>query len=63
MDVGAPSYYEAWGKAVSERSSVLVSAAITFTTCAAALSYAIIIGDSFASIAALAGAHPPTHPL
>mmetsp|Transcript_916 Transcript_916/g.2844 ORF Transcript_916/g.2844 Transcript_916/m.2844 type:complete len:492 (+) Transcript_916:151-1626(+) len=56
VDVGAPSYYEAWGKAVSERSSVLVSAAITFTTCAAALSYAIIIGDSLASIATLAGA-------
>jgi len=35
---------------------VLVSAAITFMTCAAALSYAIIIGDSFSSIATLAGA-------
>jgi len=55
-DVGAETYFDTWGKVVTERSSVLVSAAITFMTCAAALSYAIIIGDSFSSIATLAGA-------
>ena len=68
VDVGAQTYYEAWAKAVSERSSILVSGAITFMTCAACLSYAIIIGDSFSSIATLAGAHAlgppvPTPPL
>ena len=54
--VGADTYKEAWSKVISERSSVLVAATTTFMTCAAALSYAIIIGDSFASIATLAGA-------
>jgi len=58
-DVGADTYYDAWAKAVSEKSSVLVSAAITFMTCAACLSYAIIIGETFSSVATLAGAPPP----
>ncbi len=56
VDVGADTYQGAWTKVLGERSSVLVSSTITFMTCAAALSYAIIIGDSFASVASLAGA-------
>jgi len=54
--VGASSYKEAWAKIFGERSSLIPSVIIIFKTFVGALAYAIILGDSSASMATLAGA-------
>ena len=53
---GASTYKETWAKVFGERTAFITDATTIFMTVAAGLSYSIIIGDSFASIAKLAGA-------
>lgn len=48
----AESYREAWEKTIGERSAWIVTACCTITPLFACLAYAIIIGDSFALLAA-----------
>ena len=55
-EVGTESYRATWAKIFGERSALLPAATVTFKTVVGALSYAIIIGDSFSSIAKLCGA-------
>jgi len=54
--VGADTYRDTWSKVFGEKSGILPDATVVFMTAVAGLAYAIIIGDSFASIASLAGA-------
>ena len=54
--VGASSYRETWMKVYGEKTTVLTDLTVIFMTACAGLSYAIILGDSFAGIAGLAGA-------
>ena len=53
---GASSYREVWMKVYGEKSTFLTDLTVIFMTLCAGLSYSIIIGESFASIASLAGA-------
>jgi sodium-coupled neutral amino acid transporter 11 len=53
--VGASSYRDAWSKVFGERSAAFPNAAIVFKTFVGCLAYAIILGDSAASMASLAG--------
>jgi len=55
-EVGAVSYRDAWSKIFGERSAAFPNAAIVFKTFVGCLAYAIILGDSAASMASLAGA-------
>jgi len=54
--VGASSYRETWSKIFGERTAILPDLTVVFMTACAGLGYSIIIGDSFSSIAKLAGA-------
>ena len=54
--VGASSYRETWMKVYGEKTTVLTDLTVIFMTACAGLSYAIILGDSFAGISQLAGA-------
>jgi len=54
--VGASTYRETWSKVYGEGTTFLTDLTVIFMTAAAGLSYSIILGDSFAGIAALAGA-------
>ena len=53
---GATTYKETWAKVFGEKTAFITDATTIFMTACAGLSYSIIIGDSFSSIAALAGA-------
>lgn len=53
--VGASSYRDAWSKVFGQRSAAFPNAAIVFKTFVGCLAYAIILGDSAASMASLAG--------
>jgi len=55
-EVGATTYRDAWSKVFGERSAAFPNVAIVFKTFVGCLAYAIILGDSAASMAALAGA-------
>ena len=57
--VGAETYKDTWSKVFGERTSFLPAATVTFKTFVGGLSYAIILGDMFASIATLGGAPAP----
>mmetsp|Transcript_66463 Transcript_66463/g.121124 ORF Transcript_66463/g.121124 Transcript_66463/m.121124 type:complete len:630 (+) Transcript_66463:54-1943(+) len=54
-EVGATSYADVWNKTFGESTSIIPALTVCFMTLAAGLSYSIILGDSFASIASLAG--------
>jgi len=54
--VGANTYRDTWAKVFGEKTAFLPDATVVFMTACAALGYSIIIGDSFSSIARLAGA-------
>jgi len=54
--VGANTYRDTWAKVFGEKTAFLPDATVVFMTACAALGYSIIIGDSFSSIAQLAGA-------
>ena len=54
--VGASTYRDTWAKLFPASTSIVPAATIMFMTVCAGLSYSIIIGDMFASIATLAGA-------
>lgn len=54
--VGASSYRDAWAKVFGEKSAILPATIVVFKTSVGALSYAIILGESAASMASLAGA-------
>lgn len=52
---GGTTYRETWAKVFGEKTAFITDATTIFMCAAAGLSYSIIIGDSFASIAKLAG--------
>jgi len=54
--VGANTYRDTWSKVFGEKTAFIPEATVVFMTACAGLSYSIIIGDTFASIAKLAGA-------
>mmetsp|Transcript_9540 Transcript_9540/g.15597 ORF Transcript_9540/g.15597 Transcript_9540/m.15597 type:complete len:574 (-) Transcript_9540:94-1815(-) len=54
-EVGANSYQDIWAKVFGKISAILPALTVIFKTAVGGLSYAIILGDSFASIASLAG--------
>ncbi|KAL1520244.1 hypothetical protein AB1Y20_023714 [Prymnesium parvum] len=54
-ECGTPTYRDTWASIFGERTAFIPAATITFKTVVGALSYAIIIGDSLASIASLCG--------
>jgi sodium-coupled neutral amino acid transporter 11 len=54
-ELGVSSYSDAWGKLFGERASIIPASTIIFKTLVGGLAYCIILGDSFASIASLAG--------
>lgn len=56
--VGATSYAETWGKVFGKETQLLPAFVIVFKTYVGALSYAIILGDSAAGMAAQLGAPP-----
>ena len=53
--VGASSYRDTWAKVFGESSAIIPAFTVTFKTLCGALAYAIIVGDSFASIGKLVG--------
>ena len=53
---GASSYRETWMNVFGKKSTILTDITVIFMTLCAGLSYSIIIGESFSSIARLAGA-------
>jgi len=53
---GADTYRDTWSKIFGEKSGWIPDATVVFMTLVAGLAYAIIIGDTFASIATLFGA-------
>jgi len=53
--VGASTYKDTWAKLFPKSTAILPAITVTFMTFCAGLSYSIIIGDSFASMSALAG--------
>uniref|UniRef100_A0A7S4F9R1 Amino acid transporter transmembrane domain-containing protein n=1 Tax=Chrysotila carterae TaxID=13221 RepID=A0A7S4F9R1_CHRCT len=57
--VGGTTYRDTWAKVFPPKTAILPAATVTIMTFTAGLAYSIIIGDSFASIASLAGL-PPT---
>jgi sodium-coupled neutral amino acid transporter 11 len=57
--VGASSYRDAWTKIFGARTALLPALIIIFKTMSGALAYAIILGDSFASMATRIGAAAP----
>ena len=56
--VGASSYRDTWAKVFGESSAIIPAFTVTFKTLCGALAYAIIVGDSFASIGKLVGVNP-----
>jgi len=56
QEVGANSYQDAWIKVFGERTAIIPGLTVLFKTYVGGLSYAIILGDSFKSIAMLANA-------
>jgi len=54
--VGANTYRDTWAKVFGEKTAFIPEATVVFMTACAGLSYSIIIGDTFESIAKLAGA-------
>lgn len=52
---GGSTYKETWAKVFGEKTAFITDATTIFMCACAGLSYSIIIGDSFASIAKLAG--------
>ena len=59
--VGTDTYRDTWAKIYGEKTVLLPDITVVFMTAVAGLSYAIILGDSFASIAKLAGAPATLH--
>ena len=57
-EVGADTYRDTWAKVFGEKTALLPALTVAFKTYVGGLSYSIILGDSFASIAALAGLPP-----
>ena len=57
-EVGAETYRDTWAKIFGEGTSLLPALTVAFKTYVGGLSYSIILGDSFASVAALAGLPP-----
>ena len=55
-EVGADTYRDSWAKIFGSRLSIIPALTIVFKTYVGGLAYSIILGDSLASIAALAGA-------
>ena len=55
-EVGGSTYRDTWAKVFGEKFAIIPAMTITFKTFVGGLSYAIILGDAFASIAKLAGA-------
>jgi len=54
-EVGASTYRDTWAKVFGENTAILPALTVAFKTYVGGLSYSIILGDSFASIAKLAG--------
>ena len=54
--MGADTYRDTWAKIFGEKLAIIPALAATFKTYVGGLGYSIILGDSFASIATLAGA-------
>ena len=54
--VGADTYRDTWAKVFGEKTAFIPDTTVVFMTAVAGLAYAIIIGDSFSSMAALAKA-------
>lgn len=54
--VGANTYRDTWAKVFGEKTAFMPDITVVLLTACAALGYSIIIGDSFAGIAQLAGA-------
>ena len=55
-EVGADTYKDTWSKVFGDSLSIIPALTVAFKTYVGGLSYAIILGDSFSSIATLAGA-------
>uniref|UniRef100_A0A7S2IT91 Amino acid transporter transmembrane domain-containing protein n=1 Tax=Haptolina brevifila TaxID=156173 RepID=A0A7S2IT91_9EUKA len=55
-EVGADTYRDTWAKIFGERLALIPALTVAFKTYVGGLGYSIILGDSFASIATLAGA-------
>jgi len=55
-EVGASTYRDTWAKVFGEKLAIIPALTTVFKTYVGGLSYAIIVGDSFKSIASLAGA-------
>ena len=55
-EVGADTYRDTWAKIFGDRLSLIPALTVAFKTYVGGLGYSIILGDSFASIATLAGA-------
>ena len=53
--VGAESYRDTWAKVFGESFAIIPALTVAFKTYVGGLSYAIIVGDSFASIGKLVG--------
>jgi sodium-coupled neutral amino acid transporter 11 len=56
QEVGTDTYRDTWAKIFGTRFAIIPALTIMFKTIVGGLCYAIILGDSFAAIAALAGA-------
>jgi len=54
-EVGSSTYTDTWAKLFGKSTAFLVRAAVIFETAVTGLSYSIILGDSLASVACLAG--------
>lgn len=57
-EVGAETYRETWSKTVGDKTAIVPALTVLFKTYVGGLSYAIILGEAFASIATLAGLPP-----
>jgi len=55
-EMGTETYKDTWAKIFGSRLSIIPALTIAFKTYVGGLSYSIILGDSFASIASLVGA-------
>ncbi len=55
-EMGTDTYKDTWAKIFGSRLSIIPALTIAFKTYVGGLSYSIILGDSFASIASLVGA-------
>lgn len=54
-EVGAETYRDIWAKLIGERTAIIPALAVAFKTSIGGLSFSIILGDAFASIASLTG--------